>query len=35
MVQEPEAIATRLIGERTDGRIVNDDLTVAILELAG
>lgn len=31
---EPEAIASRLIGERTDGRIVNDDLTVAVLELA-
>ena len=33
--EEPEAIATRLIGERTDGRIVNDDFTIAILELAG
>lgn len=32
--EEPEAIASRLIGERTDGRIVNDDLTVAVLELA-
>jgi len=31
---EPEAVATRLIGERSDGRIVNDDLTVAVLELA-
>ena len=31
---EPEAIASRLIAERTDGRIVNDDLTVAVLELA-
>ena len=33
--EEPDAIATRLIGERTDGRIVNDDLTLAVLELAG
>ena len=33
--EEPEAIATRLVGERTDGRIVNDDLTVAVFELAG
>ena len=33
--EAPEAIATRLIGERTDGRIVNDDLTVAVFELAG
>ncbi len=31
---QPDAIATRLIGERTDGRIVNDDLTVAVFELA-
>ena len=31
---EPEAIASRLIGERTDGKIVNDDLTLAVLELA-
>lgn len=31
---EPEAIATRLIAERTDGKMVNDDLTVAVLELA-
>lgn len=30
----PEAIANRLIGERTDGRLVNDDLTIALLELA-
>lgn len=30
---EPEAIAARLVSERTDGRIVNDDLTVAVLEL--
>lgn len=32
--QEPDAVATRLIGERTDGRIVNDDLTLAVFELA-
>jgi serine/threonine protein phosphatase PrpC len=31
---QPDAIATRLIGERSDGRIVNDDLTVAVFELA-
>ncbi len=31
---EPDAIASRLITERTDGRMVNDDLTVAVLELA-
>lgn len=30
----PEAIANRLVGERTDGRLVNDDLTIALLELA-
>ncbi len=31
---EPDAIANRLIAERTDGKMVNDDLTVAVLELA-
>ena len=31
---EPEAIASQLIAERTDGKIVNDDLTVAVLEIA-
>lgn len=31
---EPEAIASHLIAERTDGRIVNDDLTIAVLELS-
>ncbi len=30
----PDEIAGRLIAERTDGKIVNDDLTVAVLELA-
>lgn len=30
---EPEAIANRLLTERTGGHIVNDDLTVAVLEL--
>ena len=31
---EPGAISSRLIAERTDGKLVNDDLTVAVLELA-
>lgn len=31
---EPDEIANRLIAERTDGKMVNDDLTVAVLELA-
>ena len=31
---EPDAVASRLVNERTDGRIVNDDLTVAVLELS-
>lgn len=31
---EPEAIANRLVAERTEGRLVNDDLTIAVLELA-
>ena len=32
---EPDAIASRLIGERTDGRLVNDDLGIALMELSG
>ncbi|MFK7916661.1 MAG: hypothetical protein AB8G14_01170 [Ilumatobacter sp.] len=31
---EPAAIANRLVAERSDGRIVNDDMTLAVLELA-
>ena len=31
---EPDAIASRLIAERTNGKMVNDDLTIAVLELA-
>jgi serine/threonine protein phosphatase PrpC len=31
---DPQRIANRLIAERLDGRIVNDDLTLATLELA-
>ena len=31
---EPVAIASRLVAERSDGKMVNDDLTVAVLELA-
>lgn len=31
---EPSAIASRLVAERTDGKMVNDDLTMAVLELA-
>lgn len=31
---DPEAIASHLITERADGRMANDDLTIAVLELA-
>lgn len=32
--ETPESIAQRLVSERSDGRIVNDDVTVAVLELS-